>query len=56
MEGWPARREWGKEGGLLHRVTAEGKGGRLGEGGGREGGKGRRNAFIKRGKGKQRIF
>lgn len=26
MEGWPARREWGRERGLLDRVTAEGKG------------------------------
>jgi len=28
MEGWPARREWGRERGLLDRVTAEGKGGK----------------------------
>jgi len=39
MEGWPSRREWGREGGLLDRVTAEGKGGRWRDERGREGGR-----------------
>ncbi len=51
MEGWPARNEWGREHGLLDRVTAEGKGGKT-DGPGSKGREGRREG-MKEGRRKQ---